>query len=110
MTTPSILRQGLLQFFSKQEAKRIMSRCVPGEWTLPSAIIARETDLEPLMVTAADGISAQVTLDGSGSTGDIVSYVWTIDEVEIATGVNPTVALDVGVHVITLTVTDSMDE
>jgi PKD repeat protein len=58
-------------------------------------------------VTAADGISAQVTLDGSGSTGDIVSYVWAIDEVEIATGVNPTVALDVGVHVITLTVTDS---
>jgi hypothetical protein len=57
-------------------------------------------------VTAADGISAQVTLDGSGSTGDIVSYVWTIDDVEIATGVNPSVALEVGVHVITLTVTD----
>jgi PKD repeat protein len=48
-----------------------------------------------------------VTLDGSGSTGDIVNYVWTIDEVEIATDVNPTVTLEVGVHVITLTVTDS---
>jgi WD40 repeat protein len=60
-------------------------------------------------VTAADGISAQVTLDGSGSydpDGEIVSYVWAIDEVEIATGVNPIVALDVGVHVITLTVID----
>jgi hypothetical protein len=54
MTTPNILRQGLLQFFNKQEANRIMSRCVPDEWTLPTAIIARETDLEPLMVKDGD--------------------------------------------------------
>jgi WD40 repeat protein len=78
---------------------------------LPGFNLSPTADVGPdQTVTAPDGISAQVTLDGSGSydpDGEIVSYVWTIDEVEIATGVNPSVALDVGVHVITLTVTDS---
>ncbi|GAB4525819.1 MAG: hypothetical protein OHK0046_42050 [Anaerolineae bacterium] len=53
--------------------------------------------------------SKLVTLDGSGSSdsdGTIVSYSWQENGVEIATGVNPTVALAVGVHTITLVVTD----
>jgi hypothetical protein len=53
--------------------------------------------------------SESVTLDGSASSdsdGSIISYVWTEDGVEIATGATPTVALAVGVHTITLTVTD----
>lgn len=58
----------------------------------------------------ADGSGfATVTLDGSASfdpDGEIVSYVWTLDDVEIATGVNPQVTLSVGIHTITLTVTD----
>ena len=56
-----------------------------------------------------DDGSELVTMDGSGSSdpdGTIESYVWTEDDVEIATGVNPQVNLSVGVHTITLTVTD----
>jgi hypothetical protein len=48
-------------------------------------------------------------LDGSGSSdsdGTIVSYEWSENSAVIATGVNPQVDLAVGVHSITLTVTD----
>ena len=52
-----------------------------------------------------------VTLDGSGSwdpNGDPFTYSWSTNGVEIATGVNPTVSLPLGVHTITLTVDDSV--
>jgi hypothetical protein len=49
-----------------------------------------------------------VTLDASASTDDgtIVSYVWTENGNPVEMGVSPTVELAVGVHAITLTVTD----
>jgi hypothetical protein len=50
-----------------------------------------------------------VTLDGSGSTdsdGTIVSYSWSTNSAVLATGVSPQVSLPVGVHTVTLTVTD----
>ncbi|MCG8698568.1 MAG: sulfatase-like hydrolase/transferase [Bacteroidales bacterium] len=50
-----------------------------------------------------------VILDGSGSydsDGSITSYVWSIGNTQIATGVNPIVTLNTGVHSITLVVTD----
>ena len=53
--------------------------------------------------------SESVTLDGSGSTdsdGSIASYVWSESGSQIATGATPTVDLSVGIHTITLTVTD----
>ena len=51
----------------------------------------------------------QVALDGSGSSdadGSIVSYDWSEAGSTIASGATPTVSLGVGVHTITLTVTD----
>jgi serine protease len=54
-----------------------------------------------------DGTS--VTLDGTGSfddNGDMLTYSWRIGATEIATGPNPTVSLQRGVHVVTLRVTD----
>ncbi|MDF9798449.1 translation elongation factor EF-1beta [Catalinimonas alkaloidigena] len=56
-----------------------------------------------------DNGSESVELDGSGSSDDdgtIESYVWTENNVEIATGETADVDLNVGVHNITLTVTD----
>lgn len=51
-----------------------------------------------------------VTLDGtdsSDSDGTIVSYVWSEDAMEIATGETASVDLAVGTHTVTLVVTDS---
>ncbi len=50
-----------------------------------------------------------VSLDGSGSydpDGTITSYVWKEGATEIATGSNPIVVLNVGMHAINLNVTD----
>ena len=63
---------------------------------------------------AVNGVSADVTLDGSGSfdpdssKGDsIKTYSWLENNIEIATGINPTVPLAVGDHTIILKVTDN---
>ncbi len=54
--------------------------------------------------------SEEITLDGSSSSGDIISYIWTdANGVQIASGVSSTVSLDVGPHTITLTVKDDED-
>jgi len=57
-----------------------------------------------------DSGTALVTLDGSGSSdsdGSIVSYVWTnASNTQIATGENTSYPFPVGVHIVTLTVTD----
>ncbi len=57
-----------------------------------------------------DNGSESVTLNGSGSTdsdGSIVSYVWTENGTEIATGSTPSVNLSTGTHTLVLTVTDN---
>jgi hypothetical protein len=57
-----------------------------------------------------DGGDENVTLDGSASTDDdgtIVSWSWSEDLTEIATGEMPTVSFAVGAHTVMLTVTDN---
>ncbi len=52
-----------------------------------------------------------VALDGSGSTvrnGALVSYLWSNEGVVIANGVTADIALGVGAHALTLTVTDNL--
>jgi hypothetical protein len=62
-------------------------------------------------VVDSDNSGAEsVTLDGSGSSdsdGTIVSYAWREDGSPIASGVNPIVDFAVGVHTVTLRVTDN---
>ena len=56
-----------------------------------------------------DGAAVKVTLDGSGSTapaGVTLNYTWFKDAQQIATGVNPTIDLPIGEHVIELIVND----
>jgi len=53
--------------------------------------------------SAAAFLDASVSFDPDGA---ISSYVWEEDSAQIATGVNPSVSLDVGVHTVELTVTD----
>jgi hypothetical protein len=61
-------------------------------------------------VTDTDGSGGEtVTLDGTGSTdpdGTIVSWVWTEGATTLGSGSTLAVSLTVGVHTITLTVTD----
>jgi hypothetical protein len=60
--------------------------------------------------SAGDGES--VTLDGSasiGGDGSITDYSWSEGGSEIATGVSPTINLNPGVYVVTLTVTNVND-
>ena len=52
---------------------------------------------------------ASVALDGSLSeevASPIVSYSWSENDIVIATGINPTVQISTGIHIITLEVTD----
>ena len=74
------------------------------------------TNLPPIAVAGADlvrectGVNTNVALSGSGSSdpnGTITSYRWLRNGVQIATGVNPTVSLAIGVHNIVLEVTDN---
>jgi len=53
-----------------------------------------------------DGIEV-VTLNASGSYGNISSYVWTESGVQLAKGMKPQVTLPTGAHYITLTATDN---
>lgn len=63
-------------------------------------------------VTDTDGNGSQsVTLNGSASSdpdGTISSYIWKEGTTQIATGATPAVTLAVGIHTITLTVTDNL--
>ena len=79
------------------------------------------TNLPPLAdagpdqtVTDNDGDGAElVTLDGSASSdpnGSIVSYEWREGSTPIATGATPAVWLSVGIHTLTLEVTDDDGE
>jgi probable HAF family extracellular repeat protein len=61
------------------------------------------------LAVAATGASTAVMLDGSGSSdpdADSLTYTWTENGTEIATGANPSLTLSPGTHTITLTVAD----
>ncbi len=73
-------------------------------------------NLAPVAVAGVDlvrectAVNTSVGLNGTGSTdadGNIVTYRWLRNGVQIATGATPTVALAVGVHTIVLEVTDN---
>jgi hypothetical protein len=59
-----------------------------------------------------DGVET-TTLDGSASTtdkGTITSYTWTENGIQIASGVNASVSLGIGIHSIKLTISTSVGE
>lgn len=66
-----------------------------------------------ILVTDRDGNNSEsVTLDGSNSTDDraILSYTWLINGSVVASGVNPTITLSIGTHIINLIVEDSIGQ
>ena len=86
---------------------------------IPTAVLKEDVDVsnppvadagEDQTLEDADNSGGEsVSLDGSGSSdsdGTIVSYVWTKNGSQLATGAKATVSLAVGSHTITLTVTD----
>ncbi len=76
----------------------------------PNGAPTANAGADQTVTDADDNGSEEITLDGSASAdgdGEIASYVWTDNGTQIATGVNPTVTLSVGVRTITLTVTDN---
>jgi hypothetical protein len=82
-----------------------------GTWWAKVLINAAPTaDAGPDQTVECQNGSADVTLDGTGSTdpdGDPLTYTWTDENGNvIATGPTPTVTLPLGTHTITLTVTD----
>ncbi|MHC4570758.1 MAG: LamG-like jellyroll fold domain-containing protein [Planctomycetota bacterium] len=97
---------------------RIYNRALSAEEMLELAVDPNyQSQLSPIanagldktVIDADSNGFEQIDLDGSQSTdpdGTIVSYVWTEDGNQLATGANPTVVLSVGEHPITLTVTD----
>jgi len=96
-------------FGSSSTADYIYSICaVYASDTLQPPVA--DAGVDQTVVDADSDGSESVTLDGSGSwdvDGTIISYIWTEDSSEIATGINPVVSLSVGSHEITLTVTDN---
>jgi hypothetical protein len=87
-----------------------------GDAGVPMTVVITITDqISPLVANAgadqtiADGDnngSEIITLDGTASSGNIVSYVWSDTNGQIATGATPQVQFQVGVYNLTLTVTD----
>ena len=76
----------------------------------PNGAPTANAGADQTITDADDNGSEEVTLDGSASAdgdGSITSYVWSENGTQIATGVNPTITLSVGVHTIVLTVTDN---
>jgi len=72
---------------------------------LPTAMAGED---QTLIDMDGDGLES-VSLDGSGSTdpdGEIVSYEWSTDRGLTAEGAVVTMDLEVGVHIVELTVTD----
>lgn len=68
---------------------------------------------EDQTVECTGSSSANVTLDGSGSSdpdGDALTYEWSEGGSSIATGESPTLSLSLGTHTITLTVDDGSGE
>ena len=66
--------------------------------------------VDKTLIDMDDNGTETIILDGSGSIdtdGTIDSYIWSEGVNVIASGENPSVDLTVGVHVITLTVTDN---
>ncbi|MCI0551037.1 MAG: PKD domain-containing protein, partial [Anaerolineae bacterium] len=79
-------------------------------WSVGQALVA-DAGAKQTVTDVDDSGFESVTLNGSGSTdgnGTIISYIWRENGSQIATGVNPTVNLAVGWHLITLTVTDNL--
>ena len=70
----------------------------------PDGLLTAKAGLDQFVADVDSDGFGTVTLDGSASQGTIVSYDWKEGGSVIATSVNPTVELAIGIHSITLTV------
>jgi serine protease AprX len=73
----------------------------------PAALEAHATGDLNTVADAATG-TAIVSLDGSGSIGQITAYSWTVTGAAIPDGMFSSVELPIGTHTVTLTVDDGL--
>lgn len=87
--------------------------------SLPSEVAVKVLNAAPVANAGQDVVAyawidgtAEVMLDASASSdvnGDTLSYRWLLNGVEIATGINPCITLEVGSYAIELIVFDGWD-
>jgi len=92
-----------------QDLSNILDSILPDAENLPPT-----ADAGPDRTVSADeNCIGQVVLDGTGSTdpeGDALTYTWTWNDADGATGPNPAIELPLGVHEITLVVNDGQSD
>jgi hypothetical protein len=110
--------QGLVAYWPANEGQGNILHDVSGnhidgyiygaEWSPNNSLQASITSDNIWIDDDYDGTAIN-RVSGSTSTGNIISYTWTVDLDTIATGINPVVTIPTGSHLLSLIVRNDLD-